>query len=589
MNARSERVAAALGDRPLDLLIENVQLLNVYTQEIYPADIGVSGGVIVFAGPGAWDGPAPAATYDGEGRVATPGLIDTHLHIESSMIGPESFAAAVLPHGTTTVLIDPHEIANVVGLRGVEYMLEASEGLPLRVLVQAPSCVPAVPALETAGADFGAEEIATMLGWDRVVGLAEVMDYIGVIRQQDRMRDILAVSLDRDVVISGHSPLVRGRELAAYLVAGPDSDHESRLRDEMLEKLRLGMYVEGRVASHGESVSKIASVIDEIGCVPPNLIMCTDDVVPEDLLDLGHMDRLVRTCVVAGIEPVGAVRAATLHGAQRLRRRDLGALAPGKVADILLVDDLIAFDVSDVFVGGELVARDGHLVREIPIAPPGDAVCDTVHLRKALTLGDFELRSPGSAPTVGVHALDVGDRGRRTLATLDLPVTDGRLDISEDESLCLVAVLERHGRTGTASLNVVRGAGVTAGAAASTISHDSHNLIVVGRSPVDMLAAAQAVVDAGGGVASALDSEVTAVLSLPIAGLMSPEPVPVIVPKLKALNAALRVLGITREQPVIAIIGIALPVIPDYGVTDLGLVDVNAQQVISMWVGEGDG
>jgi len=586
MSTRSDRVAAARGERPLDLLIEDVRVLNVYTQEIYPADIGISGGTIVFAGPGCWDGPPPAETFAGQGRIATPGLIDTHLHIESSMIGPESFAAAVLPHGTTTVMIDPHEIANVVGLRGVAYMLEASADLPLRVLVQAPSCVPAVPALETAGADFGAAEIATMLGWDRVIGLAEVMDYVGVIQQHPRMSDILAVALEHDSVISGHCPVVSGRDLMAYIVAGPDSDHESRLRSEILEKLRAGMVIEGRVASHSESVTLVASVVEELGCVPPNLVMCTDDVLPEDLLERGHMDYAVRTAVAAGIAPIGVVQAATLHGAQRLRRRDLGAIAPGKQADILLVDDLEGFDVGAVFVAGELVAQDGRLTVELPAASPSDDVCNTVHLTRPLSLNDFQLRPAELSQDVTVRILDVSSRGRRELGTVRFPVVDGCVDISSHEDICLVAVIERHGRSGTASLTPIRGVGLTSGAAASTIAHDSHNLIVVGRTAADMLVAAQAVVDVGGGVAAALDGRVTAVLPLPIAGLMSPDPVETLVPKLKALNVALHAQGIVFEQPLMPIIGIALPVIPDYGVTDLGLVDVNAQRLIPLWVEE---
>ena len=586
VNARAQVVAAARGDRPLDLLIEGIRLVNVYTREIYPADIGVAGGRIVFAGPGQWDGPAPVCRFDGRGKIAVPGLVDTHLHIESSMITPANFAAAVLPRGTTTVMIDPHELANVLGLRAVRAMLDASAGLPLRVFVQAPSCVPAVPALETAGADFGAAEIEVMLGWERVIGLAEVMDYVGVIQQQDRMRRILDVALSRGVIISGHCPGVGGRELAAYMVAGPDSDHETRDRDQLLEKLRAGMVIEGRVSSFSESMSVLADIVRELGHVPPNLVMCTDDIHPEDLLVLGHMDNVVRSAIAAGFPAIDAVCAATLHGAQRLRQRDLGALAPGKRADILLLDDLDAFSVDEVFVDGRLIAQGGRMAEELPALAIDPAVWGTVHLARPSTADDFVLHADMAARTARLRVLTFTPNRRRALETLALPVRDGRVDISAHPDISFVSVIERHGRTANRSLVLVKGLGLQVGATATTVAHDSHNLLVAGRNADDMALIANAVADAGGGIGCALDGRITALLSLPIGGLMSPEPVERLVPEMEALNAALRRQGLDSQHPIANLIGMALPVIPDYGVTDLGLVDVNAQTVVPIWADE---
>jgi len=593
IQARADRVAAARGDRPLDLLIKDVQLVNVYTREIYPADVGISDGIIGFAGPGAWTGSQPTETLDAQGKFAVPGLIDTHIHIESSMMSPRHFAAAVLPHGTTTVVIDPHEIGNVLGLRGVAYMLNATADLPLHVYVQAPSCVPAVPQLETAGAAFTARDIETMLRWDRVIGLAEVMDYVGVIRQNERMREILDVAHAHDAIISGHCPGVRGRDLAAYLVGGPQSDHESINHDELLEKLRLGMVVEAKDSSFSDSISVLAEIVQELGTAPPNLVICTDDIYPEDLLEQGHVDHGVRRAIATGFDPVDAVRAATLHGAQRIRRLDLGAIAPGKRADLLLLDDLDRFTVNEVFVDGTLVARAGRMLVSLPHKTSDIEEENTVHLPSPPESEDFMLRArpsparaglPTEPTTVSLRVLTVAHQNYgRDIATMTFPVRDGIVDLTAADDVALVAIFERHGQGGHHSLVPVRGLGLQRGAVATTVSHDSHNLLVIGQNAEDMALAARTLVDCGGGICAVDGSEVRALLPLPIAGLMSPEPLETVVAQMKALNAALRAQGITVKQPISPIIALALPVIPNYGVTDLGLVDVNAQRVLSIW------
>ena len=585
MESRTQRVAAARGDVPLDVLIENVQLVNVYTREIYAADIGIAGGYVVFAGPGPWTGPEPQARFDGGGKFATPGLIDAHMHIESSMMSPAGFAAAVLPHGTTTVVADPHEIGNVMGLRGVRYILDATADVPLRVYVQVPSCVPAVPALETAGADFGAAEVAEMFGWERVIGLAEVMDYVGVIQQASgcaasaRIRDILDVAHARGTVISGHSPGLSGRDLAAYLVGGPLSDHEVRTPAEILEKLRAGMTVEGKVSSFGESMSAVGKVVAELGTVPPNLVMCTDDIFPEDLLRHGHLDHVVRGAIAAGIPPVDAVRAATLNTAQRHRLYELGALAPGKLADVLLVDNLASFSVAAVFVDGALVAQDGRMRVAMPTARSDVEEENTVHLAATPRPDDFVLYARPGQREARLRVL-VLTGGRRGLETMTFPVRDGIVDVTALEGVCRVSVIERHGRNANRSLVPVKGLGLRHGAAASTVAHDSHNLLVAGRNAADMALAAQELVACGGGICCADGGRVTALLPLPIAGLMSPLPVEAVVPLLEKLNAALRDVGLVGRQPVGSLIGLALPVIPSYSVTDMGLVDVDRQVVV---------
>ncbi len=591
IQARSARVAAARGDRPLDLLIKNVRLVNVYTREIYPADIGISGEHVVFAGPGAWSGRLPREFLNAPGKFAVPGLIDTHIHIESSMLSPRHFAAAVLPHGTTTVVIDPHEIGNVLGLRGVAYMLNATADLPLRVYVQAPSCVPAVPQLETAGAAFTARDIDAILTWDRVIGLAEVMDYVGVIHQNERMREILDVAHARDAVISGHCPGVRGRDLAAYLVGGPASDHEAFTHDELLEKLRMGMTIEAKDSSFSESISTLAQIVQELGTAPPNLVMCTDDIYPEDLLEQGHLDHGVRHAITAGFDPIDAVRSATLHGAQRIRQLDLGAIAPGKRADLLLLDDLDTFTVNEVFVDGTLVAQAGRMLVSLPDKVSDIEEENTVRLAAPPRPQDFMLRacpSPAKAglpttPSVSLRVLTVASDYTRSIETMTFPVRDGIVDLSMADDIALVAIFQRHGHGEGHSRVPVQGVGLRQGAVATTVSHDSHNLLVIGKNADDMALAARTLADCGGGICAVDAGEVQALLALPIAGLMSPDPLETVVARMKELNAALHAQGITAKQPISPIIALALPVIPDYGVTDLGMVDVNTQRVLNIW------
>ena len=584
--ARSSRVGAALGDRALDLLIEDVQLVNVYTREVYAADIGVSGGHIAHVGPPAWSGPEPKERFSAEGKFAVPGLIDSHMHIESSMMSPAGFAAAVLPHGTTTVVADPHEIGNVLGLRGVRYVLDVTAHLPLRVYIQAPSCVPAVLSLETAGAEFGAPEIAEMLAWERVIGVAEVMDYVGVFRQSDRMRAILDVAHEKGVVISGHCPGLRGRELAAYMIGGPVSDHEGQDPAELLEKLRMGMTIEGRVSSFSESIDALGEIVQRLGTLPPNLVMCTDDIFPEDLLRNGHIDHVVRHAIAAGFPPVDAIRAATLNGAHRHRLFDLGAIAPGKRADILLLHSLEDFEADEVFVDGTMVAKAGQMVIDLPTARSELERENTVHLPHLPQREDFTLRARQGRQQERVRVMTFARDGTRILIEIVLPVREGVVGIAAADDVCLLAILERHGRSGGRSLSLVKGLSLRQGAVATTVAHDSHNLLVVGRDVDDMVVAARELVSCGGGICCAHRGEVVATLPLPIAGLMSPLPLEDLVPLTQKLSEALTNLGMPFRQPIGAVIGLALPVIPHYGITDMGLVDVDQQVILSIWADE---
>ncbi len=577
--SRTRLVEAARGDRPLDLVIRGGELLNVYTGELYPADIGIFGDRIAVIDRERRMGLAGAAELDARGAIAIPGMIDTHVHIESTMVTPPNFARAVLPFGTTTVVIDPHEIANVSGRAGVEYMLRASAGLPLRVYLTAPSCVPAVPGRETAGASFDAADIAAMLELPRVIGVAELMDYPGIVQQELRMAEIAAAGLASGKALEGHAPLLGGRELAAYLAAGVDSDHESRSADEMVEKLRAGMWIYCRENTFRHTAADLARALRSIPH-PWNVAVCTDDIDPADLLLHGHMDRGVRVLIAQGLDPALAIRFATLNGAARYGLRDLGAIAPGKLADIVLVDSLRDLRARIVLASGQVVARDGILTASFadPLPPP---LANTVHIQP-LAPDTFHLRRPGAnrPHTLATIDIDANRTTRLGQATLHFKAEYCELPLPED--MLLLSVVPRHGQAHPPSLALLRGLGLRDGALATTVAHDSHNLIVAGRTPEDMASAAQAVADMGGGAALVAGGQLLAAVRLPVAGLMSTEPVEKVAAEVHAFNERGRALGLGGASPVLAISSLALPVAPFFRITDLGVVDTLTQEFVEM-------
>jgi adenine deaminase len=578
VTTRRELVEAARGDRPLDLVIRGGEVVNVYTLERGRADVGVYGDRIAVVDWGAREGLAGRETVDAGGLVVLPGFVDTHLHVESTMVTPPAYARAVLPFGTTTIVIDPHEIANVTGTDGVDYMLRASEGLPLRTFVTVPSSVPAVEGIETAGARFGAAEIAEMLRWPRVIGVAELMDYPGVVRQREHMAAIVEAGLESGKLLEGHAPLLTGRELSAYLAAGVDSDHESRGWEEMVEKLRLGMWVYGRENTFRRGAADLARALRELPDAW-NVALCTDDIDPDDLLRNGHLDRGMRVLVQEGVDPLLVVRLATLNGATRYGLRDLGAVAPGKLADLALVESLESFRTRHVLSGGRVVVRDGRLAVEIadPVAAP---IGDSVRI-KPLSTDDFVLRSAADGElTVGT--IDMDPRRTTTLGQARLRFENGRLALPLPDDLILLSVVPRHGQPHRPSLVLLRGSGLRRGALATTVAHDSHNLIVGGKSPEEMLRAAMDVAAMGGGVALVEGEDVTARVPLPVAGLMSDGSVEDVAGQVARFNERGRALGFAFSSPVLALSSLALPVSPHVRLTDLGVVDVVSQRFLEV-------
>ncbi|WP_066190565.1 adenine deaminase [Gracilibacillus timonensis] len=586
MYSRKHMVAAARGDEPMDWLIRGVNLVNVFTAEVYKADIGVKDDRFAAVAPYQEGLPSFAMSgkqeINGEGKYAVPGLIDCHVHIESTMIPPDMFARAVLRHGTTVAVIDPHEIGNVMGTEGVEYMVHASKNLPVEILTTIPSCVPAVPGMETAGAEFYPEDIEKMLKLPNVVGIAEVMDYVGVINQNPRMAGIVEKGLQAGVRNEGHLPRVYGSDLAAYLTAGVDTDHECRSTDEILEKLRAGMLVYIRESS----ISQFADIAAEAWQEVPhatNIAMCTDDVEPSDMLKNGQMNRVVRRCIEEGIPAPLAIRYASLNGAIRFGLRDRGAIAAGFRADFSLVDSLETMEVQDVFVAGKQQVKSGILQADITSNVP-PLLRNTVDI-PALTETDMVIQAPVPTGQVKLQTMEFLKNGTTAKGVLTVEVEDGQIASLPDD-YAFTSVIGRHGQGRQPFVGVLKNSGLHQGAYATTVAHDSHNLVVTGTNATDMLLAVEQIKQAGGGLCLVENGEVRELLELPLAGLMSPEPIESMAKKVEQFSTTARSMGVQvgRRSPAMAFSSLTLTVIPEIRISDLGLVDVATQAFLPLFI-----
>ena len=566
----------ARGDEPADLVLKNGHVVNVFTAEIVEADVAIAGDRIVGVGSG-YEG---RRTIDLQGRYVCPGFIDAHVHIESSMVTPPQFARAVVPRGTTAVVADPHEIANVAGLDGFRYMLAASEGLPLTVYLAAPSCVPATH-MGTAGASLAADDLATLADLPRVVGLAEFMNVPGLVLG---FPDVLAkVKAFAGRVIDGHAPGLSGKWLQAYVGVGPGSDHESSTAAEMVEKLRAGMVVLIREATAAKNLHALLPAV-----TPQNsrrCAFCTDDRHPDGLLDEGHIDHLLRVAVAAGLDPVTAIQMATLNPAEWFRLRDRGAVAPGKVADLVILPDLREFAPEMVFAGGRLVARQGEPLGEWP-----DPAVDDAALRATVRVDWEGLRLAIAAPdpaadSVAVRVIGVvPDQVVTESLVAEVPVRGGQAVADVERDILKIAVIERHRRTGNVGLGFIRGLGLRRGALAGSVGHDAHNLTVAGCDDRSMMTAARAVGELGGGLVAAAGEEVLASVPLPIGGLMSDQPLEVVRRQMDALLDAAHALGSPLHDPFMTLGFMALEVIPSLKLTDQGLVDVERFGFVPLFV-----
>jgi adenine deaminase len=564
---RARAIQAARGAAPFDLLLSGGTVVDVATGELRAADVGLVGPIIASVHPPGTREDA-AATEDVAGRFLAPGFIDSHLHYESSLMAPADYAATVVPHGVTTCVWDPHELANVLGLPGVRWAIDASRDLPLRSLIVAPSCVPSAPGLEVAGAEFGAAEMAEMLSWPEVSGVAEVMDMPGVLRGTPHMTGIVAAGLASGKNVNGHARGLRDADLQAYAASGVTSDHEIVDQHDFLQKLQAGLTVELR-GSHDYVLPGVLTALAALPMLPPNLVLCTDDIFPDELMEKGGLRDTIARVIARGVNPIAAIRCATLHAAMRLKRDDLGLIGPGRQADIVVLTDLTAVAVERVFAAGRLVARDRRLV-EPPRRTSGPT--DTVKLASQ-PIEAFMPRVKGVGDGRATLRRIVGARFGKW-GTLDVAVRNGFAVLPPDQAC--ITIIHRHGRVPAIPQTcIIEGWGEPRGAIATTISHDSHNLLVLGRDPADMQAAANALIACGGGMAVARDGRVTALVPLPIAGLLAETP-----PEETAANfARLRAEAdqvIDWQGPFRvfrAMVGLSLACNPAPHPTDLGLTD----------------
>ena len=562
-------LAAARGDESSDLLLENARLLNVFSGEIHETSIAVSGSRIAGLGPGY----RAKQSIDLEGRFVAPGLIDAHVHIESSMVPPRAFARIVLPRGVTTVVADPHEIANVRGLEGIRFMLESARKSPLSFFFTAPSCVPASH-LETSGARLGASDLASLLSEPEILGLAEVMNFPGVVQGDEEVLSKLKAFEGR--VIDGHCPRLSGLPLNAYAAAGIGSDHESTEIGEARERLRLGMRVFLREGTAARNLRNLVPLITREN--ERRLCLCTDDRHCQDLLDEGSIDHLIRVAIAEGVDPMTAFRMASLNAADYFRLHDRGGVAPGRRADLVVFSDLESPVMEMVFKDGALVAREGSLLTE------GEPDVEDLGA-KGLNVrwSDLDFAVPARGRRLRVIGCTPGELVTRNL-TIEATIERGNAVADARRDLLKMAVVERHHGTGNVGKGFVQGIGLERGAIAGTVAHDHHNLVVLGCDDESMRTAAEAVAEAGGGQAAAEKDRVLARVALPIAGLMSGRPASAVGEDVRALKRAARSLGSPAPDPFTTMSFLALEVVPSLKLTDLGLVDVEKFEIVPLFV-----
>ena len=565
---REDRIRLARGDGKVDLLIKNCRLVNVLSGRIHKASVAVAADRIV-----GLDGSYSASEIiDLEDRYLAPGFIDAHVHLESSMVTVPQFASAVVPRGTTTVFTDCHEIANVMGVAGIEYMVRGAAGVPLDVFVMLPSCVPATR-LETSGADLEAADLEPLVDKPWVIGIGEMMNYPGTVAADPGV--MAKIRLFPDGPIEGHAPGLGGEELCAYIAAGPNSEHECTTASEAEEKLQKGMYIYMREGTGARNLKDLLPVVNDANRF--RCCLCTDDRSPADLLERGHMDSVLKLAVDVGVSPLNAIQMATINSARRMGFRSRGAVAVGFHADMVVIDDLEQMRVSTVIKDGRVVAGDG----ELTVSAGQEREVGSTFDVAGFSAQRLRIAAEGkTARVIGVTQAQIVTES----LTHQVPVRGGYAVADPGADVLKIAVVERHKGTGNVGVGFVKGFALKTGALASSVAHDSHNVVVVGCSDVDMAVAVEKVVDMGGGQVVAAGGDVKAAVALPIGGLMSPLPVWDIAGKVEELNSAAADLGCALSDPFMAISFLALPVIPSLKLTDKGLVDVEQFRIVSTFV-----
>ena len=582
----TDLVAVAAGRAPAETVIRGGQWVNVHSREVLPDhDVAISHGRIACVVPDASYCMGPdTEIIEADGRFIIPGLCDGHMHIESGMLTPAEFARAVIPHGTTSMFTDPHEIANVLGLEGVRMMHDEALLQPVNIFTQMPSCAPSAPGLETTGYEITAEDVAEAMTWPGIIGLGEMMNFPGIAAADPKMLAEIAATQRAGKTVGGHyaSPNL-GPDFAAYVAGGPADDHEGTCEADAIARVRQGMRSMMRLGSAWYDVEAQITAITEKGLDPRNFILCTDDCHSGTLVNEGHMNRVVRHAVTCGCDPLVALQMATINTATHFGlEREIGSVTPGRRADIILTSDLEKLPIESVFARGHLVAQNGECLVDCPHYSWPDIAQQTVHLGHTLTAKDFEIAAPEGANSVRANVIGVVENQAPTKALkAELTVQNGLIEPNND--IAQIALVERHRATGGVTNAFVSGFGYTGRMAmASTVAHDSHHMIVVGTDRAQMALAANRLAEVGGGMTLFKDGEEMAVVELPIAGLMSDQPAAEVAAKADQLIEAMRACGCTLNNANMQHSLLALVVIPELRISDLGLIDVRSFEKIPL-------
>lgn len=581
-------VNCAMGRIPADVVVRDGRWVCVQTGEIIPhTDIAIKGERIAYVGPDASHTIGEnTKVIDAGDRYLVPGLLDAHMHIESGMLTVTEFVRAVAPHGTTSMFVDPHEIANIFGLKGVRMMVDEAALQPVHVFVQMPSCIPSAPGLETPGAEVGPKEVAEAMEWPEIIGLGEMMDFPGVFNAGEKVHAEMNATRQAGKVIGGHyaSPDL-GLAFHGYVAGGPEDDHEGTRLQDAVERARQGMKVMLRFGSAWHDVAAQVRAVTEMGMDPRHFILCTDDSHCQTLVGQGHIDRVLRHAIAQGLNPVTAIQMATLNPAEHFGvSRDMGMIAPGRFADIVLVSSLVDFFAELVIAKGQTIADCGNLLIELPQVTYPDWVLNSVHLQHPLTAADFRMATDKN-PTVTANVIGVIENQAPTRhLKLNIPVQEGEVKADLENDLAKVALVERHRATGQVQMGLVQGFGFKQPCAiATTVAHDSHQMIVVGTDDENMAKAANALGKSGGGQVVVWRGEIAGQVELPIAGLMSNENAEIVAQKAGSVLAGFEACGCKLNNPNMQLSLLALVVIPSLRISDKGLVDVNRFEFIPVF------
>ena len=574
-------IETGLGKFPCDLKLQNVRLVNVFSGEIYKTDIYIKNKRIVSIDPNA--ALEAETVMDCHGKYAVPGLIDAHMHFESTMLSPEALASVVVPQGTTTMCADLMEIANVAGEAGLKAMLQSMSRLPYRMLIEVSSRVPTAPGLETTGAVLGAKEVADIMGWDESISLGE-LDPSKILFVKEEYIHKIADTLSRRKLVNGHAIGRLGQELNVYASSGISDDHECVTAQEMIERLRVGMKVFIREGSSERNVEELVKGILEHNLDTDNLMFCTDDKHAREIQQEGHINYNISKAVRLGLDPMHAIEMATVNAAKHFRMEDeIGSITPGRLADILIVDELEEMKPELVIFEGNVVAKDGKLAQECKVEEYPDWIKDTVTLKNSITEKSFRAASKIENGTTRVHVIDlITAQIINNREVKELEVKDGEILPDLKNDILKLAVVERYGKNGNVGIGFVHGFGLKTGALAYSMSHDHHNIVVVGTNDADMAVAVNEVARLHGGLAIANEGAVINSMALPIGGLMSEKTADEVMEKMDIMNAEVKELGCDMSAPFMTLSFISLPTVPELGLTDMGLVDVLEHKLISL-------